>query len=405
MPKPVRVPLNTPDKLTAKARLRKLIIREQRRSEGLLLAEEFSAAARKMLVEHLADYEADLKARELARHHVKDTCRRIARIIRENSWKIFADMTSGGFTKWRATFKGSAKTKKEYQVSLNAFANWLVRQERLERNPFKGVSRVETRGKQTRTARPFTIEEFQRLVDVAGQRAVVYQTMAYTAQRMIEVYRLRFCDLYLDGDCPLAHFRKRTTKDKKDRWAPLPSQLAAKIRALWLPGYVRDRRVFWHLFPTRDTFLADLKAAGIVQKGNDGEIVGFHSFRKCLGAWGVDCGIAQKATQEVLGHSDANLTANIYSRISAAAISRELKKLPWIDAHPDAHSSGAMGHVMSFQDKIDYNTPIPKAVGAEELSHAPAPPVIPGQTSKMVDPTGLEPATFSMSRKRSNQLS
>jgi hypothetical protein len=203
----------------------------------------------------------------------------------------------------------------------------------------------------------------------------------------------------------VAHFRKNTTKDKKDRWAPLPLQLAAKLRALWLPDYARDRRVFWHLFPARETFLADLKAAGIVQKGTDGEVVGFHSFRKCLGAWGVDCGIAQKATQEVLGLSEANLTANIYSRISAAAVSRELKKLPWIDTHPNAHDSGGTVHVMSFQDKMDLQPPIPKAVGAEELSHDPAPTVTPGQTAQMVDPTGLEPVTFSMSRKRSNQLS
>src|ERR1019366_6713424 len=226
-------------------------------------------------------------------------------------WKTLADMTGGGFTGWRATFRGSAKTKKEYQVSLNAFANWLVRQGRLEANPLKGVCRVETRGKQVRAARPFTVEEFQRLVDVAGPRAVVYQTLLYTAQRMIEVYRLRWCDMRLEGDFPMAHFRQSTTKDKAERWVPLPLRLAARLRALRLAHFPMDRRVFWHLFPTRETFLADLKAAGISRKGNGNEVIHFHSFRKCLGAWGVDCGLAQKAAQEVLGHSDANLTANI----------------------------------------------------------------------------------------------
>jgi integrase len=351
MLKPVRVPLNTPDKATAEARLRKIVVREQRRAEGLLPAKELTAAARKGLMGHLADYEADLRGQELARQHIKDTCRRIARIIRENSWKAIGDMTIGAFTAWRAKFVGSAKTKKEYQVSLNAFCNWLVGQRRIEANPFKGLSRVETRGKQVRVPRPFSTDEFQRLVNVAGPRAVIYQTLAYTAQRMIEVYRLRWCDLRLDGLKPKAFFRESTTKDKAARWVPLPLPLAAKLRALWRPGYARDRRVFWELFPVRETFLADLEAAGIAKKGLDGEMIGFHSFRKCLGEWGVECGLAQKAAQEVLGHSDANLTANIYSRVSAEAMRRELDKLPWIDAHRNAHDSGGKVHVMSLQDK------------------------------------------------------
>jgi len=402
---PKRVRLNTADKVTAEARLRKIVTLEQRRMEGLLPPKELAAAARRSLGEHLADYQADLKAQERARKHVKDTCRRIARIIRENCWKVLADITSDGFTRWRAGFTGSAKTKKEYQVSLNAFCNWLVRQKQLEANPLRGLSRVDTRRGQVRVARPFTVEEFRRLVRVSGPRAVVYQTLLYTGQRMNEVYQLRWCDLELEGNDPQAHFRQCTTKDRAERWVPLPLRLAAKLRGLWRPGFARDRRIFWQLFPTRETFLADLMAAEIPRKSSGGEVVHFHSFRKTLGAWGVDCGIAQKATQEVLGHSDANLTANIYTRISAKSISRELRKLPWINSQGNAHETGAKGHVVSFPGKDGGPLPFSKAAGAEELSHESSPAVTSGQTVEMVDPTGLEPATFSMSRKRSNQLS
>ena len=186
---------------------------------------------------------------------------------------------------------------------------------------------------------------------------------------------------------------------------PLPLLLAAKFRALWLPTFPRDRRVFWHLFPSPETFHADLKRAGIPRKSGEGEVVHFHSFRKAHASLGAESGVAQKATQEVLGHSDANLTANIYARISSESLRHELEKLPWIDAHVSAHESGAMGHLLSFPGKLGCDDRIPKAAGAEELSHDPSPPVTSGQTCEMVDPTGLEPATFSMSRKRSNQLS
>ena len=405
MTAPIRVPLNTPDKVTAKTRLRKIVIREQRRMEGLLPPKELTAAARQGLVRHLADYEADLKAQERNAKHIKDTSRRVARVIRENRWKALADMSGSAFTAWRSVFKGSAKTKKEYHVSLNAFANWLVRQGRLERNPFAGVSRVETRGKQIRVARPFTVDELQRLFDVSGPRTVVYQSLFYMGQRMIEVYLLRWCDVELDGKQPRALFRKSTTKDKADRWVPLPLLLAAKLRTLRLPSFPMDRRIFWHLFPAPETFHADLKRAGIPRKGSGGEVVHFHSFRKTHASLGAESGVAQKATQEVLGHSDANLTANIYARISSESLRHELEKLPWIDAHVNAHESGATGHLLSFPGKPGCDDRFPKAAGAEELSHSASPPVTPGQNGKMVDPTGLEPATFSMSRKRSNQLS
>ena len=104
---------------------------------------------------------------------------------------------------------------------------------------------------------------------------------------------------------------------------------------------------------------------------------------------GANHGVSQKATQETLGHTDANLTANIYARISAETRRVELAKLPWIDAHPDAHVSGGRGQMLSFPDKTDSPSILPKAVGAEELSHGLAPPVTPGQTCEMVDPTGV----------------
>ncbi len=91
--------------------------------------------------------------------------------------------------------------------------------------------------------------------------------------------------------------------------------------------------------------------------------------------------------------------------VDSESLRHELEKLPWIDAHRNAHDSGGTGHVTSFPVKTDTPKPIAKAAGAEELSRDPAPPVTPCQNHQMVDPTGLEPVTSSMSRKRSNQLS
>ena len=244
-----------------------------------------------------------------------------------------------------------------------------------------------------------------RLYKVSGPRSIVCQTLLYTGQRKDEVYRLRVSKLDLNPTHAAAFFRESTTKDKANRWVTLPLPLAAKLREIIRPDYPPDRRVFWHLFPNDDTFHKDLENAKIPRVGKDGDVVHFHSFRKSHATLSAKYGVAQKATQETLGHSDANLTANIYAQISAESLRNELAKLPWIDAHICAHESGASSHLVAFPDKQDNRAELLKAAGAEGLSHHQTQPVTPGQNLKMVDLTGLEPVTFSMSRKRSNQLS
>ena len=45
---------------------------------------------------------------------------------------------------------------------------------------------------------------------------------------------------------------------------------------------------------------------------------------------GVRFGMNQRAAQEILGHSDANLTAKAYTDVPALGMHTEINKLPWI---------------------------------------------------------------------------
>jgi hypothetical protein len=154
--KSIRVALNTPDKEIARKRLSAVVLEKQRETDGLINPRFVRDAAIYPISDHLKDYVADLKAQERNSRHIKDTSRRIERVIKEIGWKTIPDVNGAAFVKWRATLTVSAKTKKEYLVSLNAFFNWLIRQEKLGTNPLKKVSRVETRGKQVRQARAFS---------------------------------------------------------------------------------------------------------------------------------------------------------------------------------------------------------------------------------------------------------
>ena len=158
--------------------------------------------------------------------------------------------------------------------------------------------------------------------------------------------------------------------------------------------------MFWHLFPLYSTFRADLKKAGIPHRDSAGHVVHFHSFRETHASFAARYGVAQKATQEVLGHSDANLTANIYTEMPSDAIRSELAKLPWITETSVEKSTpnstpvfGAEGHLASQPGKLGDSDILGKYLNSPLKRRVAAALDTLWQELEMVDATGLEPVT------------
>ena len=323
------VSLDTMDKTVAEKRLHDLVIEAQREAEGIVAPAAVREAAKAALVDLLAEYKAELTGRELAARHVHDTTLRLARMVSALGWHRLADVREDRFAAWRAGLDCSAKTKKEYQVSANAFFNWLVRTGRLLTNPLAKLDRIDIRGKQVRKARAFTQEELRRLLAVAGPRRLVYLVLLYTGQRKNEVRALVWGDLHLDGDRPFALFREGTMKDKTKRAVPLHPGLIGELRAA-RPLLARDDQRVFAVFPTYKTLRSDFLRAEVLHKDTLGRVLHFHSFRKTFQTMGVLAGVNQRSAQELLGHSDANLTARVYTDVPALALHAEVAKLPWL---------------------------------------------------------------------------
>lgn len=327
--------LNTPDREVARKRLRAIIVEKQQEAEGIITPKAIRVTAGTQLAKLVDDYETDLRGRELNPKHVRDTTKRVRRMIEDNGWKVLSDIRPDAFVKWRATLKCSPKTKKEHHLSANAFLNWLVQTDRLTVNPLAKVPHVEIRGKQVRPCRAFTEEELQRLFAVAGRRRLAYQMLLYTGQRKNEVRSLMWSDLHLDENQPYALFRESTTKDKDKRAVPLRPEIVVQLKALRPrpeETHMLGKPLFWFRWPTYDLLRGDLKRAGIERIDALGRALHFHSFRKTWQTLGVRYGINQRVAQEVLGHSDANLTAKVYTDVPALALHTEIAKLPWINA-------------------------------------------------------------------------
>jgi len=395
--KPVTVSLDTPDERVARKRLRDIVVQAQREQEGLIAPAAVRVAAAAPLTELLADYRRDLVARELAPKHVHDTTTRLQRVLTEIGWKKLFDVRGDSFVQWRASLACSAKTKKEYQVSMNAFLNWLVKTDQLPKNPLSKIDRVDIRGKQERKSRAYTQEELRRLFSVAGERALAYQMLLYTGQRVAEISALVWADLHLDKTQPYMLVREGTTKDKDKRAVPLHPDLASRLmatRAARINAGSNDK--IFSRFPKYDTLREDLVRAKIPHTDELGRVVHRHAFRKTWQTFGVQFGINQRSAQEVLGHSDANLTAKVYTDVPALGLHAEIAKLPWItkNAQPNAQNASEKPNLNRFREILAELMELSKTACASAFASETKNATPEGVAFKLGAGAGFEPATF-----------
>jgi integrase len=386
------VALSTPDIDVARKRLRNLIVEKQQDAEGITAPRAIREAAAAPIEQLLSAYLSELSSK-ITPKHAKGTVNRVRRILRGTGWRSLRDVTPASFVLWRAALSVAAKTKKEYQVSLNAFLNWLVRIEKLATNPLVKVDRVETRGKMVRPVRAFTEMEIRALLAVAGRRRHAYLVLLYTGLRKTEVKRLAWGDVHLDDARPYLLAREGTTKDKDKRAVPLHPGLASELRAIRPADATADARIFAGTFPKRGSLHRDFKRAGIEQKDSLGRVVHFHAFRKTFQTFGVRYGVNQRAAQELLGHSDPKLTANAYTDVPALGLHDEVAKLPWLGSEKPAQSGVAIDAQNAAKTPVSGDV----CVVLNQLIHAAQ--AIAGQQKagpfgppQVVEVAGVEPA-------------
>jgi integrase len=330
--KPVTVALGTPDKRVAQALLRRIVVEKQSEAAGLIAPKTMREAAAALVDDLVTQYASDLKARASASHATESEAR-IRRVLVGTGWKRLADITPSSWVEFRAKLKRSAKTVKEYQTSVMAWLNWLVRMEKLAVNPLARVDVVKTKGKAVRKSRAFTQAEFSALLAAApAHRRMVYLFLGYTGARKNEARSLLWSDVDLTAR-PCVRFREENTKSDAKRVVPLKAELAEALERwcveLEVDGGMLHEPVFPR-FPSDDALHADLAKAGIERRDASGRVVHFHAFRKTFQTWGAVAGVGQRSAQEMLGHSDPSLTADAYTDTAALQLHTEVAKLPWL---------------------------------------------------------------------------
>jgi integrase len=390
--------LGTPSREIAQKRIMEVALQAQRVQEGLVAPDVQTNTASKPILSIVDEYEQYLRGGRRASKHVHDTTARLRLMASEIGWHRLQDIQPDSFQSWLSCLSRSQKTKKEYQISACALLNWLVDTKRAPGNPLAGLELPEVKGKGVRVSRAYTEAEFAKLLSVAGTYALGYQFLLYTACRWSEAHAAAWCDVHLEGEGPYVLFREGTTKDKDRRRVDLKAELAELLHAARNPAWPETDRVLEGRLATYDQFRAHLKKAGIAHKDALGRVLHLHALRKTWQTWAAVNGVNQRAAQDVLGHSDPRLTANVYTDVQSLGMRGEMAKVPWVSASGDraqwdAQKRGSQGPSMSLSGIVDRLRAVLQVIEGEGVGHSASSNVTQGHLVEMAARAGIEPAT------------
>jgi integrase len=275
--------------------------------------------------------------------HRENTERYIRTIAKALGWTCLGDLKRDAMETWLASEarKGrSARSRNAHQTAVVSFCNWCVEAQRLASNPFARMPKAKEKADPRRNRRALSEEEFQRLVEAAKNapgrpavrrtgrvgakpgrpeqrlsghgRADLYQVLVYTGLRIGELADIRVADVQLEGRNPGINLFAALDKGRKEHFIPLRRDLVELLRTR-VDGRAPADLIFDVPADLIKRFNADCKGAGIPKRDDRGKTVDIHSLRMTFNTWLAKAGVAPRIAQELMRHSDIELTTQVYT--------------------------------------------------------------------------------------------
>jgi integrase len=305
---------------------------------------------------HVAEYLAHHRMEGRAAKYMSELKRILGVILTTSKIETLADLTGDKINAYLAEMDAAAATKKKHLTTINAFARWCERKDRIERNPLARVT--SPGGEEVRPRRALTEDEVRRLLEAARRRPLsdvevnrggrgnkggtvahaanvrdevkkrlllrgrernlLYKLVIFTGLRKNEIANLRVRHLELDGPLPTYELpgkytkSRRATNAKPAKGVLLP-EFAAELRAFIADSGRKPKDVLF-VIPDKlnQVFKNDLKAAGIPERDEEGRYATFHSLRHSANTL---LGIAKVPTRLrmlFMRHTDIRLTMQRY---------------------------------------------------------------------------------------------
>ncbi len=311
---------------------------------------------------HLADWLAVLTARGRDKEYTGLKKARVDAIFTGCGFVMPPDLSAEKLERFLESLRTgkrnlSVQTTNDYVQAVSQFCNWMVENERLERNPFVSVKKGNAERDRRHVRRFLTIDELSRLVATTQpspirkrltgrERAMLYTVAAYSGYRAGELAALTPPCFNLDASPPSIDLDGAFTKNGKPACQPIPASLLVELRD-FLAGRPCDAPVWPGSWAGRaaEMIQADATAAGValaVDTKDGTQVLDFHSLRGTFATLLDGLDISLKARQELMRHSDPRLTMNRYTRAKLHDLGAAVDKLPHVGTTTPEAASGVL---------------------------------------------------------------
>ncbi len=325
---------------------------------GILTAGK--CAAMKPLAEHLEDWRAYLAAKGATKAHVDLVCARAEKIIEACGFTNWSDIRAAKALAYLNDLRAdrtdadgreirgiSAQTFNFYLAALKQFCRWAVKDGRMTQSPVEYLEGLNVRTDRRHDRRALSVDEARRLIDETGrgperfgmtgaERALLYRLAIETGLRANELRTLTRGSFEL-GENPVVVVKAAYSKRRREDRLPLRADTADVLRdafALKTP----EARAFQVPDKTAKMLKADLADAGIAYKTGAG-VLDFHALRHTAGSLLAAAGVHPKTAQQLMRHSDINLTLSRYTHSFRQQETDAVASLPDLAAAPEGQDA------------------------------------------------------------------
>lgn len=272
------------------------------------------------------EFLTSLRADKKVENYVKDVARNLGEILKITKANSISQLSTDTIHKALAKYgeKRSNTSRNKVRGFLYHFFEWLIKQDRWDKNPVKAIARLQPVDRIKK--RTLSQEDLKKFFEASPRkRRLVYEFVANTGIRRGAAFGLLWEDIDIKNK--IMKVRVLRNKTRKELTIPL-NEVALRILAEQKPrkNVRKKAKVFNQGIPDKDTMKKDIKEAGLDFETADG-IFSFHSLRKQLATDIIKSGQNPKIAQELLGHSSLKMTMGVYTDIDDKAKRRALKEM------------------------------------------------------------------------------
>lgn len=366
------------DKTTAQTVLQDWLKEIEKIKAGILTSDELEIGKKSQdsIEVVLKRYGAYLQSKGAKEKHIGEVKMRIETVCADCKFRIISDINGDAVTNWMnaeaKNRKRGATTRNRYREAIHSFCRWAKRIDRsITRNPIEDVEKAQESTDQRRKRRALSVEQIEKLFDVAKgrplrealmirkgkrkgelaanireevkrrlellglERVTMYSTMIYTGLRKNELKSLTIGQVVFNHKPPFLLLHPKDAKNKQEAGLPIHPCLVGMLKE-WLkhkeavsgPDSIKPDKP---LFRVPDKLVKildrDLALAGIEKCNCFGQL-DVHALRHTHATQLAKAGVSPALAQKSMRHSDIRLTMGVYTHLEMEDTASAINELP-----------------------------------------------------------------------------